>query len=108
MISGRGMLAKELKEKAENYLGREFTQKELRLYPFIVYCMTNGGYIPRDKTNEEELEMLRTLEKEGRLKREYPARFFPTREFWHFMNDCLADSYVTLAEDLERGDENAF
>lgn len=101
MIAQRGMLTKELKEKAEIYLGREFTQKELRLYPYIVYCVTNGGYIDRSKTDEEEQEMLITLEKEGRLKREYPARFFPTREFWNFMNDCLADSYVILADDLE-------
>lgn len=32
----RGMLTDETKAKAEEYLGREFTQKELRLYPGLV------------------------------------------------------------------------
>ena len=105
--SQRGMLTQELKNKAEKYLDREFTQKELRLYPFIVYCVTNGGKIPREKTDYEEREILQVLESEGRLVRKHPSDFYPTKEFWTFMNDCLADSYVILAEDLEeeQGDE---
>ena len=101
----RGMLTEALKNKAENYLGREFTQKELRLYPFIVYCVINGGRIPREKINEQERKLLHLLMDEGRLKRNCPDYYYPTREFWSFMNDCLADSYVVLAEDVTEQEE---
>lgn len=100
MEKTRGYLNENLKTKAEKYLGREFTQTELRLYPYLVYCLTNGGYLDRSKTSSEERDIIHLLESEGRIIREYPAYLYPTRDFWMFMNECLADSYVTLVEDL--------
>ena len=101
MKAGRGILTDKIKEKAEKYLGREFTQKELRLYPYMQYCFMNEGRIDRQHTNTEERDILQNLVDEHRLVREYPAYFAPTREFWMFMNDILADAYVILAEDLK-------
>ena len=100
MIRGsRGMLTPEIKAKAEKYLGREFTQKELRLYPYMQFCMINSQRIERARTDEEEQEILKTLEREGRIKREYPSYFHPTCEFWMFMNDILAGAYIETAEE---------
>lgn len=111
MKSDRGCLTDEIKEKAEKYLGREFTVKELRLYPYIQYCVMNGGYIDRVKTSSAERDILQKLVDEKHLKRGYqdvkrgyPDDFYPTREFWMFLNDIMADTYVVLAEDIE-GDE---
>ena len=101
MKAGRGVLTEEVKEKAEKYLGREFTQRELRLYPYIQYCVMNGGYISREKTNEEERVILQRLTNEKHWIRDYPADFYPTKDFWMFINDILSDTYVTLAEDLK-------
>lgn len=100
MEKSRGCLTEELKKKAEQYLGREFTQDELRLYPYLCYCSLNDARIERAKTTPEEQDIIHMLESEGRLQREYPSYMHPTREFWVFMNECLADSYVILAEDL--------
>ena len=102
MKADRGILTKEIKEKAEKYLGREFTQKELRLYPYMQYCFMNyEGHIERAKLRDGESEILRQLVNEHHLIRVYPAEFSPAREFWAFMNDILADTYVILAEDLK-------
>ena len=105
MKTGRGTLTKEIKEKAEKYLGREFTQKELRLYPYMQYCFMNDGRIDRQHIDTEERDILYKLVDEHRLIREYPPYFVPTREFWAFMNDILADAYVILAEDLKQENE---
>lgn len=101
----RGFLTSEIKEKAEKYLNREFTQTELRLYPYIQYCCMNGGYIGREKTSEKERVILQQLVNEKHLIRDYPADFYPTKDFWMFMNDILTDAYVVTAEELEETDE---
>lgn len=105
MKSLRGCLTKEIKEKAEKYLGREFTVTELRLYPYIQYCVMNGGYIERSKINAEERDILRNLESEKNLIRGFSGQIYPTREFWMFLNDIMADTYVALVEDIERNEE---
>ena len=96
----RGCLNENLKTKAEKYLGRGFTQRELRLYPYLTYCFANNGYVDRSKISSEERDIIRLLISEGRIIRERESYFCPTRDFWMFMNECLADSYVTLVEDL--------
>ena len=68
----RGMLTTEIKEKAEKYLSREFTVKELKLYPYLCSCAVDHQRIERSKTSEEEQDIIQVLEKEGRLYREYP------------------------------------
>ena len=105
MEKPRGILTEELKKKAEQYLGREFTQDELRLYPYLCDRALNRARIERARTSPEEQDIMSMLESEGRLKREYPSYMHPTREFWAIMNECLADSYVLLAEDLYGGSE---
>lgn len=97
----RGCLNDELRQRAEQYLGRTFTQTELRLYPYLSYCCQNGARVERAKITDEEHKILKQLEDEGHIRRGYPSYLYPTRSFWAFMHDCLADSYVTLAEDLQ-------
>lgn len=103
-MKGRGILYEELKQKAETYLGREFTQKELRLYPYLVDRALNSQRVERAKLRDGEQEIIELLEKEGRLKREYPSFMHPTRDFWMFMCEILGDSYVELADEFFGGD----
>lgn len=101
----RGYLTDDVREKAEAYLGRDFTTTELRLYPYIQYCVMNGGEIDRSKISDDESTYLKYLIIEKHMIRRHPNSFYPTREFWMFMNDILADTYVELAEDIERDEE---
>lgn len=61
----RGTMTPELKQKAEEYLGREFTTEELRFYPYLCSCAVDHQRIERSKTTEEEQDIMRVLEKRG-------------------------------------------
>lgn len=95
----RGVLTPKIKEKAEKYLGREFTQKELRLYPYIQYCCVNSKPIDRRQIDKEEFDLLEKLDDENRIIWDVASCIHPSREFWTFICDIIADGYV------ERSDE---
>ena len=95
------MLTPEVALYAEQYLGREFTQNELRLYPYLCDCMINRRRVEAARTTQEEQEILRTLEKEAHIVREYPSYFYPEREFYLFMQECLVDTYIKTKEEIE-------
>ena len=97
----RGMLTDSVKKQAEEYLGRCFTQTELRLYPYICDRAINNGRIERSKTTEEEQDILQTLENEGRLYREYPSYMHPTKDFYMFMQKILMETDSTTAEEMQ-------
>lgn len=102
----RGMLTESIKQRAERYLGREFTQEELRLYPYLCYCAINDERVGRSRTTDAEQDIIQKLESEGRLLREYPSYMHPTRQFYMFMQDILVDTYIVTAEDMLTGDES--
>ena len=97
----RGKLTEALKKKGEAFLGREFTQKELRLYPYIDYCIKNNcqGW-SFSKMNATELDIIDQLEEDGCLV--YSAeKVVVSRAFYNFMQDMLAESYVENFLDVE-------
>lgn len=100
MVKGRGCLTEAIAQEAREYLGRELTQKELRLYPYLCDCAINRCRVERLKTDEAEQKIMSTLEAEGRLLREYPSYMHPTKDFYMFMQKVLCECYVVTAEDL--------
>ena len=105
MSKARGCLTENFKNEAKEYLGREITQKELRLYPYLCFCAVDCQRIDRAKTTDEEQEIMKILENEGRLVREYPSYMHPTKEFYMFMQKALVECYVITAEDYKEGGE---
>lgn len=101
----RGFLTEDFKQEAYKYLGRELTQKELRLYPYLCVCAIDWQRIERQKTTPEEQEIIKMLEKEKRLLREYPSYMHPTEEFYIFMQKALMRCYVITAEDYTAKEE---
>lgn len=61
----RGMLTDEIKSKSIHLLGYEINQKELRLMPYLQYCVINDMDIERRRINSEEREILINWEKLG-------------------------------------------
>ena len=102
-ISCRGMLTDEIKEKAERYLGRKFTQKELRLYPYLQYCMLNSQKVERVRIDPDEQDILDKLVEENQVVREYPSFYKPTKRFCNFLCEILADGYVEIVEEDNGG-----
>lgn len=95
MRQSRGMLAKNIQQKTQAFLHRTITVTELRLYSYIDYCVKNPaqcwGYT---KLNTDERNVLDILMSEKYLIYS-PDEIIITKEFYHFIQDILADSYVT-------------
>jgi hypothetical protein len=104
MEKRRGFLTEEFKQEANKYLGRELTITELRLYPYLCLCAVDWQRVERSKTTPEEQEIMKMLEKEKRLVREYPSYMHPTKEFYMFMQKALMECYVITAEDYKGGE----
>lgn len=89
----RGMLTDKVQEIANKFLGEKITLKELRLYPYIDYCLKNGGVVERAKLDNKEFEILAKKQAEGHLKKS--GKYITvTRNFYNYMQDVLAESYV--------------
>lgn len=91
----RGILTKEINEKANAFLHRDISQKELRLYPYIDYSIKNNcqGW-NYQKLDSKELEILDILYQEKHIV--YSSeKIITTRKFYDFIQDILALSYVT-------------
>lgn len=94
----RGMLTKEAQEKAKAFIGDEITQVELRLYPYLDYCWKNGGYVDISKLSNDEYDIIIRRETQGYLKQENGGYNRPSRAFYDFVQDMLAETYVITME----------
>ena len=86
-MNNRGILT----DKIKNKFG--ITLKELRLIPYLQYCLMNGPIDPR-KIDEEEREILQKWRDEGKITFSIKYECTCTKEFWDFMNEVLWESYV--------------
>lgn len=94
-MNNRGMLTEELQQKSQAFLKRHITIPELRLYPYIDYCIKNAcqGW-DYTKLNEKEMKILTMLMQEHHIVHS-PEKIIISREFYDFIQDILAISYVT-------------
>ena len=94
MSKNRGMLTDSIREKASQFLKREITQKELRLYPYIDYSIKNAcnGW-SYNKMDTEEIRILNQLYKENHLIYS-PEKVVVSKPFYDFMQEILALGYV--------------
>lgn len=102
---GRGTFTDEAKTKMEKFLGRETSQKELRLYPYLQNTMMNEQRIDPNKIDGEERKILQQLREAGHVEGG-ASGLAMTREFWDFINDVLFDTYVAYRE-IEAAREEA-
>jgi hypothetical protein len=76
----RGMLTSSIQEKSQYFLHRPISQKELRLYPYIDYCIKNNcqgwGY---NKLDMDEMNILTQLYEEHHIVYS-PERIMVTRD----------------------------
>lgn len=96
--SGRGMLCESVINKSKEFLGTEINTRELRLYPYLDYVWKNGGSIEFSKINKEEEDIINARISEGHMVMN-GLKICPTKKFYDYVQDILADAYVKLAED---------
>jgi hypothetical protein len=92
----RGALTPEIQSLAKNFLGREITVRELRLYPYLDYVMKNDQKIKIEHINQEERDILRVLKEEKHIEGG-AGGLSMTKEFYDYMNQVLWLGYVVGA-----------
>ena len=93
----RGELTERVKDKAKELLGYDISQEELRLIPYIVYELTNGGTVDRAKMNLFEREVLKVWGEKGWFTK-HGKNIAVTKEFWGMLNEILWLGYVDLID----------
>ena len=94
---GRGMLTDEIKKKSVELLGYEITTQELRLMPYLIFCVTNDQNIEISKVNNEERKILMKWQEKGFV--ESPAAALAiNKSFYDAANELIFIGYVQATE----------
>ena len=88
----RGHYTKEFGKK------HNITLEELRLMPYLQYCLMNSQSIDPAKISSEERKILSRWQKEGKITRSCISGCSITKEFWTTMNEILYEAYVPKLE----------
>lgn len=89
----RGMVTEEIQELARNFLGREITVTELRLYAYLDYVIKNEQRLDPRKMNQEDRQVLTILRQEEHIEGGVSGLGM-TKEFYDYINNILWESYV--------------
>jgi hypothetical protein len=87
----RGMLTEKVQEKAKELLGIELTVLELRLMPYLQYCVMNT--ISLRRTSSEEMNILTEWQNKGWLTLDGGMAIL-TKDFWDAMHEILWIAYT--------------
>jgi hypothetical protein len=91
--NNRGQLTPFIKQRMEEFLGRETDVVELQLMPYLAYVMVNDQRLRPNKINQEERTILTKLRKEGYVDGGISG-FAMSRDYWDFCQDILWFAYV--------------
>ena len=94
----RGQLTEDIQKLTKDFLGREITVRELRLYPYLDFVMKNEQKLDPNKINQEERDILRKLKDEGHIEGG-ASGLSMTKEFYDYINQVLWLGYVVGAYD---------
>ncbi len=96
MTSERGVITKEIQEVSKEHIGREITQKELRLIAYVQYRSMNEHNLDIAHINQEERKILSKW-KEEKFLEGGASGLLITKKFWDFMCAILFIGYVRQA-----------
>ncbi len=89
----RGKLTEQIQVLAKEFLGREITTAELRLYPYLDYVMKNEQIIKPAHCNDEDRKVLAELRSAGHIEGG-ASGLAMTKEFYDYINQVLWYGYV--------------
>jgi hypothetical protein len=90
----RSGLTNEIQALAIEFLGREITEEEIRLYPYLDYVSKNDCKLDFDRVRKEERDILERLRDEGRIKYDHAGErgvywFAISEGFYFFIQRVL-------------------
>jgi hypothetical protein len=89
----RGNITEKIQQLAKKHLGREITQKELRLMPYVQHVMINEQILDPSKINGDERRILQKWREEKHIEGG-AAGLAITKEFWDALCEILWEGYV--------------
>jgi hypothetical protein len=92
----RGQLNDEIQKLAKDFLGREITVRELRIYPYLDYTMKNTQKLDPNKINQKDRDILTVLRKEGHIEGG-ASGLSMSKEFYDYINQVLWFGYIVDA-----------
>ena len=98
MMAKRGQLTEKIKAVASELLGKEITQAEIRLMPYVQHCLMNGQVIDPNRINSAEREILSDWRKLGFIEGG-ASGLGVTKEFWDAISDILWLGYVAWEDE---------
>lgn len=96
----RGRISDDVQKLAKEFLGREITDRELRLYPYIDYILKNWQKWSEPNINLEEHQIIVKLIMEGHVKVK-EEKIYVSKDFYDFISQVLWLSYVSLKTDFQ-------
>ena len=93
----RGVLSARVAQRGRELLGREMTQKELRLMPYLMDVSMNGQLIDWAKVNSDEETILDEWQAQGFITLGENDKVTISADFWHIISDLIYLAYVDLA-----------
>lgn len=91
------MLSEEIKQKSQELLRYEITQEELRLMPYVLYCVLNDQDVSPRHINAEERNILMEWQKKGFISS--PSLHLRIRkDFYDMANELLWIGYIVAVE----------
>lgn len=93
----RGMLTDEISAKSKELLGYEITQGELRLMPYLQYCVMNDANLDIARINNAERRILMSWQDKGYIRSPSSALEI-SKPFYNAMCELLWLGYVVSVE----------
>lgn len=93
-MAQRGMMTEAINAKAKEFLGADMTQAQLRLLPYLMYCVTNGVHLEKRKLNEDEEDIIVQFSSNGYITDDPYVLAKVSKEFYDFANEILWLGYV--------------
>lgn len=98
-MAKRGQLTTGIQLMAVKFWGRNITQTELRLYPYVHSCAINARRLDPEKINLEEREIMQLWKATDHFSGgiSYDSLYL-SKEFFDFINDMLYYAYHVYDE----------
>ena len=94
----RGQLTEGIQKLAKDFLDREITITELRLYPYLDYVMKNSQKIEPNRISPGDREVLKILRREEHIEGG-ASGLSMIKEFYDYMSQVLWLGYVVAVYD---------